>query len=124
MDAVLLRPGGTEQASLDAIRAGADLVMICHTLSRQVGALDLVQKAVENDELSIKRVKESRRRIETIKDRFVGTWESWEQEFSPDEVDRERWEVAKDASDGVAREGYARSITVSPSCIFYSMGSC
>ena len=42
---------GTEQGALQAVLAGIDLLCICHTLEKQVGALKLIEEAVLNDVL-------------------------------------------------------------------------
>ena len=39
---------GTEQGALQAVLAGIDLLCICHTLEKQVGALKLIEEAVLN----------------------------------------------------------------------------
>lgn len=42
---------GTSEGALKAVMAGADLLCICHTLERQIRALELIEEAVLNGEL-------------------------------------------------------------------------
>jgi len=65
---------GIEKGSLMALQAGADIVMICHTLDKQRGALDLVSDAAENGQISVDALRDSGRRISGLKSRFAGSW--------------------------------------------------
>lgn len=58
---------GTERGSVLDIRAGADMVLVSHTFSKQVAALEAVVAAVENGELSEERINESLARIMRLK---------------------------------------------------------
>ncbi|TVY91803.1 Beta-hexosaminidase [Lachnellula willkommii] len=64
-------PYGTEQAAVMALRAGTDCVMICHTMSAQVGAIESVVEAVKTSALSWKSIEESVHRVSDLKSIFV-----------------------------------------------------
>ncbi|KAF8438655.1 hypothetical protein L210DRAFT_3646904 [Boletus edulis BED1] len=66
----------SEKGAVMSLQAGADVVMICHTMGLQTGAIEETYKAVEKGELSLAALRESGRRIDELKTRFAGTWES------------------------------------------------
>lgn len=74
MDAVAATYG-TEKAAVMALRAGADVAMICHRYDRQVGAIKAVYGAIKAQEISPEELVESGRRISAMKDGFAGTWD-------------------------------------------------
>ncbi|TVY40196.1 Beta-hexosaminidase [Lachnellula subtilissima] len=64
-------PYGTEQAAVMALKAGTDCVMICHTMSAQVGAIESVAKAVKTRALSWTAIERSVKRVYDLKSKFV-----------------------------------------------------
>ncbi|MEA4884486.1 MAG: glycoside hydrolase family 3 N-terminal domain-containing protein [Clostridia bacterium] len=54
---------GTPQAAVQAVAAGADVVLMCHTLDLQLRAIDELEKAVRSGVISCERVDESCRRV-------------------------------------------------------------
>lgn len=76
---------GVGPGAVAAINAGADVVMICHRMDRQLAALESVYEAVrcgisnnihESAEIiSLEELKVSGDRIRALKDHFVGSWE-------------------------------------------------
>ncbi|KAI9068822.1 glycoside hydrolase family 3 protein [Trametes sanguinea] len=66
---------GSEGGAVRSLEAGADVVMICHTFKRHVGAIEATYAAVQDGRLSIDELHESGARIAQMKDRFAGTWE-------------------------------------------------
>ena len=62
---------GTAKGALMAIKAGADLCDISHTLSYQLEALELIEKAVLDGEISIAEIDEKVERILKFKERTV-----------------------------------------------------
>ncbi|KAF8553626.1 glycoside hydrolase family 3 protein [Imleria badia] len=74
MDAVAARYTSQKGAVL-SLQAGADVVMICHTMGLQTGAIEETYKAVEKGELSLAALRESGGRTDELKTRFAGTWE-------------------------------------------------
>ncbi|TVY27097.1 Beta-hexosaminidase [Lachnellula hyalina] len=64
-------PYGTEQAAVMALKAGTDCVMICHTMSAQVGAIESVAKAIKTKALSWTAIERSVNRVHDLKSKFV-----------------------------------------------------
>jgi beta-N-acetylhexosaminidase len=60
---------GTVAASVMAIEAGADLVLISHRLDRQIGAIDAIEQAVKEGRLSEARIDASVERLLALKER-------------------------------------------------------
>ncbi|KAI9259674.1 glycoside hydrolase superfamily [Phascolomyces articulosus] len=65
---------GTPQGALQALRAGNDIAMISHTLDFQCSAFDLIYTAYSKNELNLKALTASVKRVEQLKDRFL-TWD-------------------------------------------------
>ncbi|KAH7377982.1 putative beta-N-acetylglucosaminidase [Cadophora sp. MPI-SDFR-AT-0126] len=62
---------GTEKGAVMALKAGTDCVMICHTMSAQVGAIEQVITAVKSGELSQDAIQASVARVEALKSKYV-----------------------------------------------------
>ncbi|KIJ60448.1 glycoside hydrolase family 3 protein [Hydnomerulius pinastri MD-312] len=75
MDAVAAKYTSQKGAVL-CLQAGADIVMICHTMDWQRGAVEETYKAIENGSLSLEELKASGRRVSELKTQFAGTWDS------------------------------------------------
>ncbi|RQW12853.1 beta-N-acetylhexosaminidase [Paenibacillus rhizophilus] len=58
---------GTVEASVMAVEAGADLVLVSHRLDRQLGAIGAIELAVNEGRLSAERIDESVRRLLAMK---------------------------------------------------------
>lgn len=77
---------GVGPGAVAAIKAGADIVMICHRMDRQIAALESVYEAVisgfstdkqDSDKfIYLEELRASGDRIREIKDRFTGSWEN------------------------------------------------
>ncbi|KDQ16431.1 glycoside hydrolase family 3 protein [Botryobasidium botryosum FD-172 SS1] len=103
MDAVASAPGGAERGAVRALHAGADVVMICHRMDRQVGAVRAVWDALRSGELGkrgFEELEESGKRVRRLKDVFAGTWDDYD--FGGDfgrgrleEREREVWAMKK-----------------------------
>ncbi|MFC4546478.1 beta-N-acetylhexosaminidase [Paenactinomyces guangxiensis] len=63
---------GTPVAAVRAIQAGADMVLICHSQSKQEKSIEAVKQAVEKGILTEKRIDESVRRILKLKAERLG----------------------------------------------------
>lgn len=63
---------GTEKASVQAIQAGADIILIGHSLERQKGAIEAVKKAVEEGTITEERINQSVQRILQLKGERLG----------------------------------------------------
>ncbi|MGE5584375.1 MAG: glycoside hydrolase family 3 N-terminal domain-containing protein [Bacillota bacterium] len=66
---------GTEEAAVAAVNAGADIVLMCHTLAVQRRAIDALVAAVEHGTIPGDRIDESVRRILLAKMTWLGTFE-------------------------------------------------
>jgi beta-N-acetylhexosaminidase len=55
-----------DQAVIDAILAGADVLTICHSLEKQHRAIDVIVRAVERREIALERIMQSVLRIESL----------------------------------------------------------
>ncbi|KUJ20071.1 putative beta-N-acetylglucosaminidase [Mollisia scopiformis] len=62
---------GTEEGAVMALKAGSDCVMVCHTMSAQVGAIERVIQAVKDGELSQDTIAASVKRVETLKTKYI-----------------------------------------------------
>lgn len=58
---------GIAEGAVQAIRAGADLVLVSHRLDRQQAALEAIVQAIEEGTISLLQVEESVRRIDQMK---------------------------------------------------------
>jgi len=66
---------GCEEGAVQAIVAGADMAMICHTYAWQVGAIEQVHLAVESGRIPFGELKRSGERITAMKNQFIGDWD-------------------------------------------------
>ena len=63
----IVRHGSVEQAAVQALAAGTDLLLVCHSLERAVQARDACLQALAAGRLSARRLAEARRRIGALK---------------------------------------------------------
>jgi beta-N-acetylhexosaminidase len=63
----IVRHSTVEQAAVDALRAGADLLLICHSLERALAARDACVEALNTDVLLQQRVEEALLRLAALK---------------------------------------------------------
>src|SRR5207247_935626 len=61
---------GTATAAVEALKAGADIALICHTLSTQRAAFAAIRDAVQSGDLPESRLNESVDRVLAAKRRF------------------------------------------------------
>jgi beta-N-acetylhexosaminidase len=77
---------GTSEGALQAVKAGADLLCICHTLERQVRALQLIEEAVLDGSISMEELDAHVERILKAKETTLPYLEKYfynsEKEFS------------------------------------------
>lgn len=64
---------GPEEACVRAIKAGADLVLFCHTPSHVRRCIEHVSALVDKGTLDARRIRESLHRIERLKGRYIAT---------------------------------------------------
>jgi beta-glucosidase-like glycosyl hydrolase len=99
---------GSEGGGVLALQAGADIVMICHTMSRQQGAIEKTYAAVADGSLPLAALEESGKRIQTLKDKFAGTWDS----VISSTVNMESWNELKKTNAELTQLAYAASMTM------------
>ncbi|KAF7356842.1 Glycoside hydrolase family 3 protein [Mycena venus] len=96
---------GVEEGAVRALEAGADIVMICHTIAWQTGAVRETYKAVESGRIVLDET-----RIDALKDKFAGSWEDVlggeQDEFTAE------WEQAKKDSAALSDKAYQMSIAL------------
>ncbi|KAH8816653.1 putative beta-N-acetylglucosaminidase [Xylogone sp. PMI_703] len=98
---------GTEQGAVMALKAGTDCVMICHTMSAQVGAIERVIEAVKSGELSQEAIQASVDRVRHLKIKYVIQLP----EIPVETLLRDN-EVRNTAQAALAADIYAKSATV------------
>ncbi|MDI4646763.1 beta-N-acetylhexosaminidase [Cohnella hashimotonis] len=67
---------GVARGAVEAVKGGADLILVSHRLDRQVAALEAVYEAVLAGEIPASRIEEAVRRVRALKERrglFAGT---------------------------------------------------
>ncbi len=62
---------GTEEAAVRALQAGADLVLVSHTVALQRGAIDRAVKGAASGEIPMGRIDQAVRRVLEAKQRFL-----------------------------------------------------
>ncbi|KAI0683737.1 glycoside hydrolase [Cytidiella melzeri] len=98
----------SEDGAVMALQAGADIIMICHRMDRQQGALEKTYAAVSDGLLSLSTLKESGKRIQALKSKFAGTWDK----VLSSTVDTEQWDALKRSNASLAQMAYTASTTV------------
>src|SRR5699024_10697069 len=106
MDAIG-RTIGTEQGAVEAFKAGSDLIMVSHTMEKQIGAIHALATAVEKGEIEEASIQQSIQRINQLLDRYV-SWES----LSERHQDTDLSKVCSDEHQKLAQSVYEKSVTV------------
>ncbi|KAJ7291066.1 glycoside hydrolase family 3 protein [Mycena rebaudengoi] len=91
---------GVEEGAVRALEAGADIVMICHTMAWQTGAVLKTYEAVKSGRLVL-----DKSRIDTLKNTFVGTWDDVLAENDEAKFDMD-WAATKAESTSLTRKAY------------------
>jgi beta-N-acetylhexosaminidase len=99
---------GTPAGAVAALQAGADIIMICHRLDRQQGAMDHAYAAVDSGSLSPGDLRESGKRIRAMKSRFAGTWD----EVLNGRVDDGATNKLKESHQHLSQEAYSQSTSL------------
>ncbi|MBI3795467.1 MAG: beta-N-acetylhexosaminidase [Deltaproteobacteria bacterium] len=63
----IIRHFTIEQAAVDALRAGADLLLVCHKLERAIVARDACIRALSNGTLASQRIEQAEQRIAVLR---------------------------------------------------------
>lgn len=61
---------GIEKAALQSVKAGNDLLLICHDYNKQIAAFTAIEKAVENNTIDINQINDSVYRILKLKHKY------------------------------------------------------
>jgi beta-N-acetylhexosaminidase len=108
MAAVAAREGGVSRGAVDALKAGADVVMICHTYVYHVGAIEAACNAVASGEVLVEEIERSGKRVAVLKDRFAGSWSNvLDRPFQASE-----WQALKATHMKLSERAYAASTAV------------
>lgn len=81
MDAII-DTVGIEAGTVDALKAGSDLLLISHTYSRQLQAVEAIRRALQTGYLSEERLREAAGRVLRLKARAL----SWEEALTNDQA--------------------------------------
>lgn len=60
----------TSEAAVKSFKAGADIILICEDMDKQMSAVDALKRTVDSGEISQKRLDDSYQRIINLKNRF------------------------------------------------------
>ena len=107
MGAVEARKGGVPKAAVQALKAGNDIVMMCHRFDRQRDAVEAVYDALRNGSLDQEPIFASGKRIAALKDTFAGNWDQALGTF-----DEAGWGRLKAENAVLSRQAYASSIAL------------
>lgn len=99
---------GSESGAVLALQAGADIVMICHTMSRHQGAIEKTYAAITDGRLSLDELNASGKRIALLKDAFAGTWD----DVLYSSVDMDKWLDLKKTNAVLSQQAYASAMTL------------
>ena len=100
---------GSEGGAVRSLQAGADVVMICHTYTRHIGAIEATYAAVADGILSFDELVASGKRIVALKDKVAGTWDDVFASFQTEHV-----ATMKKEHQLLSRRAYAASISHIP----------
>lgn len=98
---------GTEKGAVMALKAGTDCVMVCHTMSAQVGAIELVLDAVKSGELSQDAIQASVNRVKKLKEQYLPP-----QRTAIPRSTLELMNARRERQSALASEMYAKSTTL------------
>lgn len=97
---------GAEGGAVRALQAGADVVMICHRMDRQRGAVEAAYAAVAAGTLSVAELQAGGERVKAFKARFAGSWDA----VTSGELDLARLSALKRENARLSARAYASAI--------------
>ncbi|KAG2145556.1 glycoside hydrolase superfamily [Suillus cothurnatus] len=119
MNAVKERQGGVPRGAVEALAAGADVVMVCHTMAFHKGSMEATYEAVQKGELHMDELRRSGERITTLKRKFAGTWD----DVLGNPFDEKAMNALQATNKKLSEEAYAKSTAlVSGSLPVFSSG--
>lgn len=105
MNAVKERQGGVPRGAVQALAAGADVVMVCHTMTFHRGAMEATYEAVQKGELNMDELRRSGERVVALKRKFAGTWD----DVLGKPFDEEGMNALQASNRTLSEEAYAKS---------------
>ncbi|KAG2152804.1 glycoside hydrolase superfamily [Suillus clintonianus] len=119
MNAVKERQGGVPRGAVEALAAGADVVMVCHTMALHRGAMEATYEAVQKAELNMDELRKSGERIIALKREFAGTWD----DVLGKPFDEKAMNALQATNKKLSKEAYAKSTAlISGSLPVFSSG--
>ena len=119
MNAVKQRQGGVPRGAVEALTAGADVVMVCHTMSFHRGSMEATYEAVRKGVLNMEMLRRSGERIVALKQKFAGTWDDVLGKL----FDEEGMNVLQASNRILSKDAYAKSTAlISGSLPVFSSG--
>ncbi|KAG2076449.1 glycoside hydrolase [Suillus decipiens] len=119
MNAVKERQGGVSRGAVEALAAGADVVMVCHTMAFHRGAMEATYEAVQKGELHMDELRKSGERITSLKRKFAGTWD----DVLGSPFDEKAMDALQATNKKLSEEAYAKSTAlISGSLPVFSSG--
>lgn len=103
---------GSILGGVAALQAGADIVMICHTMARQRGAVELVYSSVDNGTLSFADIEQSGKSVASLKDKFAGSWDTVLAPLPTEEDFEDQWNSLRADNLRLSRNAYDKSIAL------------
>jgi len=103
---------GSILGGVAAFQAGADIVMICHTMARQRGAVELVYSSIDNGTLSFADFEQSGKRIASLKGKFTGSWDTVLAPLPSEEDFQQQWAILRADNLRLSRDAYDKSIAL------------
>lgn len=61
---------GTSNAAIEAIKAGADIILVSHTLETQIATVEAIEKAVMEGDIPVEKIDDSVERILAVKEKY------------------------------------------------------
>lgn len=98
---------GIEEGAVLALKAGADVVMICHTFEKQRAAVERVWAAVESGRISLDVLRESTKRIEKWKKALGLEWNLYAERVG---WNQNAWDQLKDKNAALSLAAYKRIV--------------
>lgn len=119
MNAVKERQGGVPRGAVEALAAGADVVMVCHTMAFHRGAMEATYEAVQTGELHMDELRKSGEMITALKRKFAGTWD----DVLGNPFDEKAMNALQATNKKLSEEAYAKSTAlISGSLPVFSSG--
>ncbi|KAG1803186.1 glycoside hydrolase superfamily [Suillus subaureus] len=119
MNAVKERQGGVPRGAVEALAAGADVVMVCHTMAFHRGSIEATYEAVQKGELHMDELRKSGERVTALKRQFAGTWD----DVLGNPFDEKAMNALQATNKKLSEEAYAKSTAlISGSLPVFSSG--